>query len=383
MRTILNGGPDGGACAVEDQSGPCRGFTGVCSQLPTQFATVPVLPGYPSGLQDYTCQAFPNDNRPLDSLVVGAISVAVGIPVTIFLAGCFEMANECEAPESWLEWTGWRKLVFGAHANRKWHYTRGEPPLHYIRWYCRCSATSPPELAQQACQWLWARLTYGETEWEVDRREAEEEEAEAAAREAKAAQGGGGSDEEDAKSCKKSGSGASTSSSVRSAKELRTRKRVVMATGLLGVYICWAIFTWFIFTCALSLQCAAAVRARCKPRCACADARTPAFSSLLLRADGMLIYELLGESAEVSFAHSWGVSYGLQSASEWQGIVTSALQAAIVIAILERLCLTRHADWLEQAIDYHSMQAMLFGRAALGFGRQIGMFFNFTKRVSS
>ena len=97
----------------------------------------------------------------------------------------------------------------------------------------------------------------------------------------------------------------------------------------------------------------------------------------------MLIYELLGESAEQSFAHSWGVSYGLQSASEWQGIVTSAFQAAIVIAILERLCLTRHTDWLEEAIDYYSMQAMLFGRAAVGFKGQIGMFFNFTKRVSS
>jgi hypothetical protein len=63
--------------------------------------------------------------------------------------------------------------------------------------------------------------------------------------------------------------------------------------------------------------------------------------------------------------------------------VTSAFQAAIVIAILERLCLTRHTDWLEEAIDYYSMQAMLFGRAAVGFKGQIGMFFNFTKRVSS
>ena len=184
----------------------------------------------------------------------------------MFLAGCFEIANECEAPESWLEWTGWRKLVFGAHANRKWHYTRGEPPLHYVRWYCRSSETSPPELVQQGWEWLVARLTGGETEWETDRREAEEEEAEAKEAEAKAAEGAGSDEEEDAKSAKsghsgdgkKSGSGsaASTSSSVRSAKALRKHKLIVMSIGLIGIYMCWAIFTWFIFTCA----CRAALR---------------------------------------------------------------------------------------------------------------------------
>jgi hypothetical protein len=35
------------------------------------------------------------------------------IPVTVFITTCFGIANDNEAPESWLEWTGWRKLVFG------------------------------------------------------------------------------------------------------------------------------------------------------------------------------------------------------------------------------------------------------------------------------
>jgi hypothetical protein len=39
---------------------------------------------------------------------------AVGLPVVWFLEACFEIANDSEAPESWLEWVGWRKLVFGA-----------------------------------------------------------------------------------------------------------------------------------------------------------------------------------------------------------------------------------------------------------------------------
>jgi hypothetical protein len=32
----------------------------------------------------------------------------------------------------------------------------------------------------------------------------------------------------------------------------------------------------------------------------------------------MLIYKLLGDEAQQSFARSWGVSYGLNAAAEWQ-----------------------------------------------------------------
>jgi hypothetical protein len=35
-------------------------------------------------------------------------------------------------------------------------------------------------------------------------------------------------------------------------------------------------------------------------------------------ADGMLIYKLLGDEAQNSFATSWGVSYGVGAAAEWQ-----------------------------------------------------------------
>jgi hypothetical protein len=32
----------------------------------------------------------------------------------------------------------------------------------------------------------------------------------------------------------------------------------------------------------------------------------------------MLIYRLLGDSAQQEFARSWGVSYGLNAATEWK-----------------------------------------------------------------
>jgi hypothetical protein len=53
-------------------------------------------------------------------------------------------------------------------------------------------------------------------------------------------------------------------------------------------------------------------------------------------ADGMLIYKLLGDEAQQSFARSWGISYGLNSASEWKararGVLGGAAQRVFVFA---------------------------------------------------
>ena len=61
----------------------------------------------------------------------------------------------------------------------------------------------------------------------------------------------------------------------------------------------------------------------------------------------MLLYKLLGDEGQASFARLWGISYGVGAASEWQDIVKEAIKGAIVLAILERLLLTRHSNWLE------------------------------------
>ena len=61
----------------------------------------------------------------------------------------------------------------------------------------------------------------------------------------------------------------------------------------------------------------------------------------------MLLYKLLGDEGQASFARSWGISYAVGAASEWQDIVKEAIKGAIVLAVLERLLLTRHANWLE------------------------------------
>ena len=340
MRLILDSGPDGGACPPV---GPCRGFEGNCGDIANQFATLPVLPDFPNGLADWQCTAFPDDeNKPVDSFIVGLISIAIGLPVSLFIATCFAIANDSEAPESWLEWFGYQKLIWGPRAHRRWHYTGpAGPPRRYVKWYLRSVGAPQSETAANLVRSLWAFLTCTEPAWVEEAREAEEEAY------AAVAEGDGGAPAEGPKSRAyrlmaehniPAGSGAgetsnapatranqlfgvageeaheeptsnvgkrvvtlpaydngrhdapsgygdatldvdvpdgdnasvhsgSTSSSIRSAKALSRYKRLVMGVGVGGTLLTWAIFAWFIFTCACALR--ARVRACAAADCVC------------------------------------------------------------------------------------------------------------------
>jgi hypothetical protein len=45
----------------------------------------------------------------------------------------------------------------------------------------------------------------------------------------------------------------------------------------------------------------------------------------------MLIYKQLGASAQEEFAKTWGIGYALDNASEWQEVVKTAAQAAVIL----------------------------------------------------
>ena len=129
--------------------GPCRGVTATCGQLPAAFATTPLPPEFPNGLQDYVCHQFPDDDNPRDSLIVALIALAVALPVSLFISGAFEIANDSEEPESWLFYAGIVKLLCGPRAHRRWHYTRGAQPRRFVRWYCR--SVDAPKVCALAC----------------------------------------------------------------------------------------------------------------------------------------------------------------------------------------------------------------------------------------
>jgi hypothetical protein len=73
----------------------------------------------------------------------------------------------------------------------------------------------------------------------------------------------------------------------------------------------------------------------------------------------MLVYKLLGQPAIDAFASSFGVSYGLNQVTEWQDILKEAFKAIFILLILERLFLSSPVGWLEDHVDYLSVQAVL------------------------
>ena len=96
----------------------------------------------------------------------------------------------------------------------------------------------------------------------------------------------------------------------------------------------------------------------------------------------MLIHDKLGADAEGSFTRSWGVSYGVGAAAEWQDIAKEAAKGVVILMILERLHVTRPVSWLEEHIDYLSVQALFFEEKGLSLYQQTKLLFEFRKRIA-
>jgi hypothetical protein len=64
--------------------------------------------------------------------------------------------------------------------------------------------------------------------------------------------------------------------------------------------------------------------------CAAAELFTP---PLRPQTYGMLIYKLLGDSAQQEFARSWGISYGLNAATEWKARMWRCRRDAPVVLL--------------------------------------------------
>ena len=69
-------------------------------------------------------------------------------------------------------------------------------------------------------------------------------------------------------------------------------------------------------------------------------------------------------------AQTWGVGYGLNSASEWQEVAKTALKTAVVLVVLDLLRVTRNSKWFEEHVDFVSVQAVLFNGAARSWWQQ-------------
>jgi hypothetical protein len=446
---------------------PANTLTQRCADLLTAIAAPESA--YPPALQDWTCNAFPNDDLPGDSLIVALISLAIAIPVTIFLGGFFEVANDSEAPESWLRYTGLGRFLCGRLAHRRWHYTGplGQPP-RFARWYIRSAdapllesltnamftirralacaprallagggaakvseqagvneprddavalqrrnslqlsinmlmndtlETPPIDDASAAGNDVASRQRYNSLRLSISRLMSVEPDETASTRSASLKAVGddasrvrysslqtsirlltdadelAAADAADAKaerafrdsqysiswgmrshpladdekwdgdSSLGSASGLEPSH-VDDAIRLRCRKRLLTLLGLASVAVIWAVFVWFILT------------------------------------YGLLIYDLMGLDAQRSFTRSWGVSYGVGAANEWRDVARQAAMAVAVVAIAERLHLTRPVSWLEDHVDYMSTSALLLEHGGLSFFQELRLLFTFRRRLS-
>jgi hypothetical protein len=175
---------------------------------------------------------------------VGLISIAVALPVTLFLHSCFAIANSGDTPDSFLQWAGWRRLVFGLTANRRWNYTRGAQPRRYVRWHIRSGGEPAPKTVLNLCVSAYAWLTRSETPWRLRARQAEQ--AAAAAAKAHAVADDDSADDVGGSDCAVASYPADDAGStpLDAARRLARHKRAMACAGLAGTYVVWAIFTW-------------------------------------------------------------------------------------------------------------------------------------------
>ncbi len=154
---------------------------------------------------------------------MGLISVAVALPIDMFLARAFEIANEGDAPESWLDAPPGRvKLIIGKDAHQGWHLANpSEPVSDFVLWIVRYGWESTIASLLRLAGWLFRRWCPC-----CASKEANDDEA--------AGKHVDGEDEDEPSAAP---SGASNASSA--ARADARSKRLYASAGLLGVYICW------------------------------------------------------------------------------------------------------------------------------------------------
>ena len=236
-------------CDPAVPAGVCLGYTGACGDLPSQFSSLQGAYVYSTTLQcsstpddpscichptlaDYVCHAFPDDAYVTDQIFVGLICVAVALPVTLFLERAFETANEVDgAAEGWVTWGGLWRLALGKDAHKKWWWTnRDDPPGELVQLlaadagYGDLAKFAAAQALRKLRQWMTPRAVIGDG-GDADGKEPESPRP----------RDGGEDEKEEAYDDADARRGA-------------LARRAYAATGLLGVYVTWAIFSWFIFT---------------------------------------------------------------------------------------------------------------------------------------
>jgi hypothetical protein len=95
----------------------------------------------------------------------------------------------------------------------------------------------------------------------------------------------------------------------------------------------------------------------------------------------MLVYRNLGPEVQSQFANSFGVSYGVGAAAEFQDIAKELAKGLLILLLLERFYLTRPAAWLEHHVDYLSCQPLFFSHSGLSWLQQARLLYTYKRRI--
>jgi hypothetical protein len=306
-------------CAGGDPTlAPCLDFTGSCADLLPQPQVVNAFTQLPDGPfvagGAFVCTAFPADDNPRDTILSGLISFAVSWPVAVIIANCFGLSTATDSDQlhgrtRWLSWPAQYRFTLGA---LRWRWAGattarvsrlGRLKRFLASWWCSSIWVDGLVWLSDHLQPCFCRQPHAPLpppppacEDGVAAPEAAYDAAVDAALRA------WGQDEEGQRHF-----GVVTTNCKRA--------------GYVILHLCWGVFAWITF------------------------------------AYGRLVYNLLGAKASRDFSNSWGIGVAMSQASDASGLVTAALQAALIVTILEALWLISNVNWLESYVDFVSVQA--------------------------
>ena len=97
----------------------------------------------------------------------------------------------------------------------------------------------------------------------------------------------------------------------------------------------------------------------------------------------MLIYRQMGDSAQRKFSQSWGISFGMDSATEWQDVAKEGLKTTLILVVLDLLLIMGPRVWFEEHLDHLSVQCTLFAGAADSWWKRTWALVQQQKRLSN
>lgn len=82
-----------------------------------------------------------------------------------------------------------------------------------------------------------------------------------------------------------------------------------------------------------------------------------------------------------SFSLQWVIGYVMDNTAQWKEIVKTAIQAAIILYLMDRFRLISDLDWFESHIDTLSVMATMAQNQMVGWTERTIAYMKYTARI--